>query len=115
MISNLTRVMISHMASFLLTRNLIRHTLPPSPGVIRTLTWSDHQPSFLRLIITLHNCDQKLGLPHHSDLWTSTEHSQLSDPEPHHHVINTISEDAVLHLCSYLGYHAVYSTVWHKG
>jgi len=49
-------------------------------------------------------------------LWTLTEHSQLSDLEPlSSHVINTRSEDAVLlHLWSYLDYHAVNSTVWHN-
>ena len=82
----------------------------PLPGVITMLVWS---PSYTNVIRNLT-----------SFVWSSSctivirnfafltllisGHSQLSDPETLHHVINTrTTEDAVLLLWSYLDYHAV--------
>ena len=64
-----------------LTYLLIRHTLPLSPGVIRTLA------SLARVIINLalfgwssHTMIRNSAFLITADLPTSTEHSQLSDP-----------------------------------
>ena len=85
----------------LLIKNL---TLPPSPGVIRTLA------SLARVITNLALFDWSShtmirNFPH---VWSLDINRTFAI------TWSTRTEDAVLQLWSYFDYHAVFSTVWHS-